>query len=275
MSTPSIQFVCPACGEDFQVSPQAVGHRIRCPQCNELAEVKPSSHFLRSNIEQTRELSAAEVVNTGIIEPLDIGGTAVEAPPLVALSEPEAPPVMQAPLARPAGPPGSPPKKGDGGDGPGGPPDPRLPKKPKRVGEEAEMDMTPMVDCVFQLLIFFMLTASFAVQKSLLFPKPTVDQGSEQKEEVREAVTVRIDAQSSYFVSGGALPDEVEAPSRQELIIKLKQARQPASDGRIPSKLMVLAHGDSLHERVVAAIDAGNDVGMEEVGLKTVEDEDQ
>ena len=33
--------------------------------------------------------------------------------------------------------------------------------------EESEMDITPMVDVTFLLLIFFMITASFAMQKSL------------------------------------------------------------------------------------------------------------
>ena len=278
MSAESLQFVCPVCGDGYFVSPQAVGHRIRCPQCNELIEVKLSPPQTRRNMQQTRELSGVvegEVENSGIIEPLPTSGSTVEAPPLVATAEPEAPPVMVAPPTRPSGPPG-PPDDGSGGGPPKGPPDARLPKKPKRVGEESEMDMTPMVDCVFQLLIFFMLTASFAVQKSLLIPKPTVDVGpstADPKDESLESVTVRIDAQNTYFVSGGGLGDEdVEANTRQELIMKLKAARQP-TEGRVPNRMMVEAHGDSLHERVVAAIDAGNDVGMEEVGLKTIEDE--
>src|SRR5687767_4367931 len=42
----------------------------------------------------------------------------------------------------------------------------------KRAPLDQEMDMTPMVDCVFQLLIFFMVTASFVMQKSLKVPPP-------------------------------------------------------------------------------------------------------
>ena len=48
----------------------------------------------------------------------------------------------------------------------------------KRNVEEAEMDMTPMVDIVFQLLIFFMITASFTMQKAMPVPKPKDDRPS-------------------------------------------------------------------------------------------------
>ena len=36
--------------------------------------------------------------------------------------------------------------------------------------EEPEMDLTPMVDVTFQLLIFFMVTASYSIQKALEVP---------------------------------------------------------------------------------------------------------
>lgn len=255
MSDKSVHFVCPACGEAYSVSPQAVGHRMRCPRCNEVTDVKPTPPPARKELQQT------------------------EKPPDNIATEPEAPPVMRPPPVQRAEPPPPPRPPAVVVSEAEKPPEARLPKRAKLVPQESEMDMTPMVDCVFQLLIFFMLTASFAVQKSMLMPKPTVDEPGrveEPKDENLEAVTVRIDAQNSYFVSGGGLgEDEVEAPSPGELIMKLKQARQPGSDGRIPNKLMVVANGEALHKRVVAAIDAGNDVGMEEVGLQTVEDTDQ
>ncbi|MGI8982232.1 MAG: ExbD/TolR family protein [Pirellulaceae bacterium] len=277
MTHESLQFVCPACGKSYAVTPQAQGHRMRCPICDVLVDVNPASTAKGTDFRQTRELTPAEVrgfVNSGIMEPGR--GEDVEGPPL-AMQEPEAPPLMRAPLARPAGPPPRPPTNGTLLDAKDKPPDARLPKRAKRVPMESEMDMTPMVDCVFQLLIFFMLTASFAVQKSLLVPKPTVDEAAalpEPKDENLEAVTVRIDSQGHFFISGGGLTDEFEASARVELIMRLKQARD-VSSGTIPNKLMVLAHGDALHERVVEAVDAGNDVGMEEVGLKMVEDDEQ
>ena len=62
------------------------------------------------------------------------------------------------------------------------------------------------------------------------------------------------------------------APSVQEMQIKLREARGEGSDG--PPKLLVQAHGDSRYERVVAALDAGSGVGMEEISFMTYEDGD-
>lgn len=154
----------------------------------------------------------------------------------------------------------------------------RLKKKSKAGGQEAEMDMTPMVDVTFQLLIFFMLTASFVLQRSLEIPKPEKKEASsgqtvEEVAEMDDVVSVRIDENGTYFLSAASLGDDIEIPSEQELIVRLRQARQPDSQGRIPSRLLVQAHGDAIHKRVVSAIDAGNEVGMEKVQLVTKDDE--
>jgi len=142
------------------------------------------------------------------------------------------------------------------------------------------MDMTPMVDVTFQLLIFFMLTASFTMQKSLNVPKPETAQttgGSRSVQDFQENpdyVVVRVDGFNTYHVSASIWNDELEAPSEQELLVKLRQARKGDERGNVPSRMLVVASGEALHERVVTAIDAGNEVGMDEVQLVTVEDEE-
>jgi biopolymer transport protein ExbD len=146
----------------------------------------------------------------------------------------------------------------------------------KRVkAPEAELDMTPMCDVTFQLLIFFMVTAAFALQKSFEIPKPKQDEASTQvvakdPEEDPSFVTVYVDEFNTYRV---VTPDwDVEAPSEQELLRKMREARNTGSGGVVPTKLLVKAHGDSLHEKVVAALDAGTEVGMEQVQLMTIEE---
>jgi biopolymer transport protein ExbD len=139
--------------------------------------------------------------------------------------------------------------------------------------------MTPMVDVTFQLLIFFMLTASFTMQKSLNVPKPQSTAPStvrsvEDLQQDTDVIVVRVDATGTFFVGSSAWDDEIEAPSPQELLVKLRQARAGDSAGSIPTRMVVMANGEATHERVVIAIDAGNDVGMEEVQLVTVEDDE-
>jgi len=142
-------------------------------------------------------------------------------------------------------------------------------------GSDGEIDMTPMIDCVFLLLIFFIVTATFALQKSLEIPppeqtdKPQKARTIEEIEKDESCVVVKIEKDNTIFVEGN------EAPSKQELLNKLREARdQPGPDGEKPSSMIVLADGEAMHETVVMAIDAGNGVGMESVRLATVSDED-
>lgn len=141
--------------------------------------------------------------------------------------------------------------------------------------EETEMDMTPMVDVTFNLLIFFMVTASFSMQKSLPVPAPNTNQPSanatqEQIEDDPDIIVVRIDEYNTFHVVAAHWDEEREAPSEQDLLVALGDAR---SVGTPPTKLYVIAHGDATHEKVVMAMDAGSTMGMAEVKLMTVEDE--
>ena len=59
-----------------------------------------------------------------------------------------------------------------------------------------EMDMTPMVDVTFLLLIFFMVTAAFSLQKSIEVPPP------DQQESAQQARTIEELEEDDDFVMG-------------------------------------------------------------------------
>jgi len=141
---------------------------------------------------------------------------------------------------------------------------------PKRKREAAEMDMTPMVDVVFLLLIFFMITVSFGIQKSIELPPPGEEQSaqqgvgtSRQPEQPEEEIVVNVTKENRIFVEGE------EAPTRQELYARLRD-RQHRGERRT-NRLLVIAESHASHEFVVRALDAGNVVGMESVRIQTVE----
>lgn len=144
---------------------------------------------------------------------------------------------------------------------------------------DSEMDMTPMVDVTFLLLIFFMITAAFAMQRSFHVPTPRSDQPStnpmtiEDFEEDPRFVVVRVDEFNTYHVSTPSWQDEEEAPTVQDLLVQLRRARGGGSGTSAASRMLLVCHGDALHEKVVQAIDAGNEVGMEDVKIVTTEDD--
>lgn len=136
-----------------------------------------------------------------------------------------------------------------------------------------DLDMTPMVDIVFQLIIFFMVTASFSLQKSLEVPPMEEEESAEPRpledfEEDPQTVIVRIDGDNIYWVSAPGWTEEREAPSVQDLLVNLRAARN-APSGTPPNKLLVMSSPDAIHEKVIAAIDSGQEVGMDQVQLAT------
>jgi biopolymer transport protein ExbD len=143
----------------------------------------------------------------------------------------------------------------------------------KRSSDD-KMDMTPMVDITFLLLIFFMVTAAYSLQRSIEVPPPDQQQSATQARTLEEIeqdddyVIVEIHADNRIFVN------DKFAPSEHELLVRLREEREglPGSDSRGPSSLLVLADGDCRHETVVKALDAGNAVGMVNVRLATADE---
>lgn len=131
----------------------------------------------------------------------------------------------------------------------------------KRQAEEidADLDMTPMIDVVFQLLIFFMVASSISVMGQLSLP-PAV---TGDTEDVRERVTLVLDLPSDVVESlperGGATmflseavlyfndePDRKLTGSnlRNELRTKFaaQRAEQPANSDNAAVQLILMAH---------------------------------
>ena len=143
----------------------------------------------------------------------------------------------------------------------------------KKNREEDELDMTPMVDVTFLLLVFFMVTAAFSLQKSLEIPPPSDDNTVAQQRIVDPEegnIVIRIDKESTIWVN------DSEAPSEQDLLVKLREAKQcvPGSNSPPINSLLVMADGEARHEVVVMALDAGNAEGMEPIKLATVDEDD-
>jgi biopolymer transport protein ExbD len=139
--------------------------------------------------------------------------------------------------------------------------------------QDDEIDMTPMIDVVFQLLIFFMVTSTFALQKALPIPTPEASEGVAQNTTLDDVnpddvLIVRVDADDAIWV------DDVLAVSRPDLIAKMKQARLTKGPGGEQGRrrLLVQADPDAHHEAVVLALDAGSAAGMEDVRLATDEE---
>lgn len=127
-----------------------------------------------------------------------------------------------------------------------------------------EMDLTPMVDVTFLLLIFFMITASFTLQKTIQFPPPDPDeQGATQtiqtiEDLLSKSIKVDIDERNNIYINDDPKPTSVDS-----LIETLRERMRTD----LTSEMVLFVNPRTVHETVVTVIDAATEVGMQKVRL--------
>ena len=125
-----------------------------------------------------------------------------------------------------------------------------------------ELDLAPMVDVAFQLVLFFMVTATTVLYKTLEIPKPTTDQApgavaqghSRSVDDLqKDYVLVEIDSGGAIKIDREPVPATVDAMAE-----RLRTAREKT--GR---KIMLLsADYATPHRNAVLAYDAAIEIGM-------------
>lgn len=83
-------------------------------------------------------------------------------------------------------------------------------KQAKRVTEELEMEMTPMIDCVFLLMIFFVLVIDLSQQEleDLILPKAEETEPDENPPENRPILNITQDGTMIYKKNKFYIPEE-------------------------------------------------------------------
>ena len=135
------------------------------------------------------------------------------------------------------------------------------PAPPFKAGEreDAEMDMTPMIDVTFQLLIFFMIAATYVVQK-------TLEVAAAQAEEAPATVTMSQLAQDNIIVKVARDRSVTVDGSPAAIDDLTKVLSQAARRRKIAAAEIVLDVDDEVdHETVVAVIDAAAGAEIEKV----------
>lgn len=127
-----------------------------------------------------------------------------------------------------------------------------------REVDEAESDMTPMIDVTFQLVIFFMIAATYTIQKTLDLPKqsPNPDAaGAVTMEQLeKENIIVRVATDGSIVVDEQATPVE-------DLVARLKEATR----NRRSAELVLDIDDEVAHDVVVKILDAAGAANIEKV----------
>jgi biopolymer transport protein ExbD len=126
-----------------------------------------------------------------------------------------------------------------------------------------EFDLIPLVDCVFLLLVFYMITASYALQKMIDMAAPAADKkGAVQAvqaadDTAQSSLIVQIDAQNRVLIDDSPVPNPADIPD----ILRIKM------NGDQKNVLIIEADPRAFHETVVAVTDAAKDLPFQHVRM--------
>jgi len=134
----------------------------------------------------------------------------------------------------------------------------------KRQNKEAvDVNMTPLIDVVFLLLIFFMVSTTFTDKTEIKLDLPKA-QGTAQKKQP-EAIKLVINNSGDYAVNGAKLINNNMAT--------LKSAISKAAEGNLQTPFIITADANTSHQSVVKAMDAAGQIGFVNLSITTIHPE--
>jgi biopolymer transport protein ExbD len=133
--------------------------------------------------------------------------------------------------------------------------------RPNRSDERVDVNLTPLIDVVFLLLIFFMVSTTFDRHAKLKVELPEASAKTEQQ--LEEPVVLSIDAKGNYFI------DDRQVVNTQ--LETLKIALQKTVADKKDVSLVLRADAKTPHQSVVRAMDAASQLGLTRLSIATIE----
>jgi len=129
-----------------------------------------------------------------------------------------------------------------------------------RSSEERRMNLTPLIDVVFLLLIFFMVTTTFEKQARLKLELPEASNKVQPAETDRVIITVTEDGK--LFVNSNPVKDTQRKSLTNALLLVVKDRRD--------MPVIIRADANAAHKNVVRVIDVLTHLGFKQTAIATV-----
>ncbi len=126
--------------------------------------------------------------------------------------------------------------------------------------EEPSVNLTPLIDVVFLLLIFFMVTTTFREESEIEINLPQASNAP--MDPLPQAVEITIDRDGRFFVNQQALINT------QVDTLKRALRKVIGEEGEKPP-VIVSADAEAPHQAVVKAMDAARQVGLTRLSIAT------
>lgn len=122
-----------------------------------------------------------------------------------------------------------------------------------------EVNLTPLIDVVFLLLIFFMVSTTFTKETQLSINLPEAD--GDPMRVANEQIEITISRSGDYAVNQQSLVNNN--------IKTLKTAIEKTSGGKTDIPMVITADSETPHQAVVTAMDAAGQLGFIRLSITT------
>lgn len=129
----------------------------------------------------------------------------------------------------------------------------------RQRGEELSVNLTPLIDVVFLLLIFFMVSTTFTKESRLHLELPSAE--GESATEIPNALEVVVSAQGKYRLN--------EQPLLENNVQALMLAMEKIAGANRELPVIITADANSPHQSVITAMDAAGRLGFAKLSLTT------
>ena len=127
--------------------------------------------------------------------------------------------------------------------------------------QDPEVNLTSLIDVVFLLLIFFMVSTTFTKEAEITVDLPEAN--AEPAEAALAPIDLTIDVKGRFYIN------QQKVVNRQ--ITTLKKAIQLAVDGREDVPLVISADANTPHQAVITAMDAARQLGIVKLSIATTQ----
>ncbi|VAW65545.1 Biopolymer transport protein ExbD/TolR [hydrothermal vent metagenome] len=127
--------------------------------------------------------------------------------------------------------------------------------------EEIDLNLTPLIDVVFLLLIFFMVSTTFEKTSKLKIDLP--EASVKAQKQANKKIVLGIDAKGRYYINDRQLVNT------QVRTIKIALLKIAGNSRDIP--IVLRADAKTPHQSVVRAMDAASQAGLTHLSISTLE----
>lgn len=131
--------------------------------------------------------------------------------------------------------------------------------------DDVEINLTALIDVVFTLIIFFVVTTSFNNRSALKITLPSSQ--ASQPEQKGKPLVILVDKSGNYFVGDTALV-------RSDLS-SLKEAISQQAGSDKERTIVIQADAKTSHQSVITAMDAIGQLGFSKLSIATAPEKKQ